>query len=158
MIACILLRFGHLSYFSLPFCPLSNLLFVNGEMTSSHRIVRSFGKGNHLKLEVSCVTVTVSLHDGKKEMLIKMVQRLKRNCSRQRTRLDSNWTGKNLLASCLIRLRELKLLPLGFYFTANQSVLSPLVKHAFHAVLLEIFLTGFTRLEYLCCFGDIFEL
>ena len=115
-------------------------------MTSSHRIVRSFGKGNHLKLEVSCVTVTVSLHDGKKEMLIKMVQRLKRNCSRQRTRLDSNWTGKNLLASCLIRLRELKLLPLGFYFSANQSVLSPLVKHAFCAVLLEIFSTGFTRL------------
>ena len=99
----------------------SNLLLI---LLRSHRIVQAFREGNHLQLEVSCVTFMFSGHDGKKAMGIKVAQRLKRNRSKQRARVDSNWTGKNVLVSLLIGLPELKLSSFLFYFLANLLVLS----------------------------------
>ena len=59
-----------------------------------------------------------------------MAQRLKRNNSKQRAWLDSNWTGKNVVALFLIGLPELKLWPLMFYFIAYPSTLSNSIDYA----------------------------
>ena len=51
------------------FSPLWNLFIVNGQVTCRHRIIRAFSKGNHIKLEVSHVTVKFSRNVKKKKAM-----------------------------------------------------------------------------------------
>ena len=56
------------------FSPLSNLFFIKREIICSHRIIQAIGEGNHLKLEISHVTI-MRHGEKKKRCKFKMAQR-----------------------------------------------------------------------------------